>query len=536
MLGRTLGLIVRWAHEGWVRPTGPGYRCASVGASNIDQEVIQVRSRVFSYFHHNVLGLVAIFIALGGSAYALGSLPKNSVGTKQLKNGAVTGKKVAKNTLTGANINASTLGTVPDASNAASSDRLGGLGANAFQLRVTGTCASGAINQVNQNGSVGCAAAGGPPSGQAGGALSGNYPNPSLNVSGGDSGSSACQNGEAITALTGLAALTCSPGVYNDVNGDVAAGPSPFGALTVGGGNVAVGQSMLTHDSTGSDNTAAGDGALNGDTTGGQNAAFGGAALQVNSTASDNTAIGDLALSSANTGGDNTASGYEALARVTTGTANAALGSFAGESLTTGSNNIDINNHGTTSDANAIKIGVQGTQTSTLIAGINGASISGPTNLAVTNSSGLIGTGTTGSVALPSAVDGATSSSGVDLLINSSGVLGTTTSSRRFKTDIRSITPTLERKLMELRPVTFHYKRRYIQGQPDPLEYGLIAEGVAKVIPNLVAYGLDGKPYTVRYQELPVLLLAELQRQQAQITRQQAEINWLMGQMRGHKG
>jgi hypothetical protein len=82
--------------------------------------------------------------------------------------------------------------------------------------------------------------------------------------------------------------------------------------------------------------------------------------------------------------------------------------------------------------------------------------------------------------------------------------------------------------------VTFHYKRQYIKGQPDPLEYGLIAEEVAKVLPNLVAYGTDGKPYTVRYQELPALLLAEIQRQQRQINAQQAEIHWLMKHIRTH--
>jgi hypothetical protein len=378
--------------------------------------------------------------------------------------------------------------------------------------------AQGAQGSPGAQGSQGVQGPPGPATGAAGGALTGNYPNPSLNVSGGDNGSSACKNGEAITALTGLAALTCGPGVYTDSNRNTAGGDAALEFPASGSLNTAFGEAALAHNTTGSSNTGSGEGALDFNMTGSDNAAFGDSALDVIS------------------GNSNTALGSAAGANITSGTGNTFLGSFAGTNIGSGpaSGNIEINNSGSSGDNDAIKIGTQGTQTSTLIAGINGASISGPTKLAVTNSSGLVGTGTTGSVALPSAVDGATSSSGIDLLINSSGVLGTTTSSRRFKTDIHAVTDSLERKLMALRPVTFHYKRQYIKGQPDPLEYGLIAEEVAKVLPNLVAYGTDGKPYTVRYQELPALLLAEIQRQQRQINAQQAEIHWLMKHIRTH--
>lgn len=369
----------------------------------------------------------------------------------------------------------------------------------------------------------------------AGGALTGTFPNPTLAVSGGDNGATACSDGQAMTGLSAGAVLTCSPGVYTDAGGNVAAAPSPFGALTTGVDNTVLGTEILTVDTAGNNNTGLGGFALFANTTGQQNTATGLSALQLNTTGDNNTATGVGALSSNRTGTQNTATGFNAMTD-STGSNNTAIGAGAGFNLTNGSNNIDVGNEGFPGDSGTIKIGQPGTQTSTLIAGINGASITAPTKLALTNAAGMLGTGTSGSVSLPSAVDGATSSSGVDLLINSSGLLGTTTSSRRFKTDIRAITPALERALMRLRPVSFHYKRRYIHGQSDPVEYGLIAEDVASVMPNLVAYGHDGKPYTVRYQELPALLLAELQQQHNQIAHQQAEINRLMREVRAHNG
>jgi len=66
--------------------------------------------------------------------------------------------------------------------------------------------------------------------------------------------------------------------------------------------------------------------------------------------------------------------------------------------------------------------------------------------------------------------------------------------------------------LMNLRPVTFLYKPEYDKGQRT-LQYGLIAEEVAEVYPDLVAYDPDGKPYTVKYQYLTTMLLNEVQKQ-----------------------
>jgi trimeric autotransporter adhesin len=107
-------------------------------------------------------------------------------------------------------------------------------------------------------------------------------------------------------------------------------------------------------------------------------------------------------------------------------------------------------------------------------------------------------------------------------VINGSGQIGAQTSSRRFKTDIHPLGSTLN-GLMSLRPVSFRYKPWDVQGS-NPLQFGLIAEEVAKVYPNLVVYGKQGKPFAVDYQELPALLLAELQRQQHEINAQRREI------------
>jgi hypothetical protein len=434
--------------------------------------------------------------------------------------------------------------------------------------------ATGAQGPTGQNGSN---ASGGPPSGPAGGALAGSYPDPTLNVSGGP-----CANGQALTNISSTAALTCRPGVYSDNSGNVAAGPNPFNATHSGGGdNVALGFSMMNALTTGISNVASGRGALSsttsGDynvasganalfsnTTGNGNVASGLGALYSNTTANDNVATGDAALGlnttgtgsvasgafalqenttgnynvasgyaalDANTtGGDNVASGHNALLQNTsggnnvaigvpalsanttgshnvasgenallnntTGSYNTALGIGAGSQLTTGSSNVDIANFGVAGEANTIRIGSQGTglnqQNQTFLAGVSGS----------------------------------TSTSGVPVLVNSSGQLGTTTSSRRFKRDIRPLGP-LSRNLMALRPVSFHYKARLARGQPNPLQFGLIAEQVNRVFPNLVEKGSRGRPYAVRYQELPALLLAQVQRQQRRIGRQQAEIRWL---------
>jgi hypothetical protein len=155
------------------------------------------------------------------------------------------------------------------------------------------------------------------------------------------------------------------------------------------------------------------------------------------------------------------------------------LGSFAGSNLTTGDNNIDIGNQGVVDEANTIRIGAQGTQTKTFIAGITGAAVTG-----------------------------------VAVKVNAAGQIGTAPSSQRFKAEIKPMDKASE-AILALKPVTFHYKKEF-----DPEEtpqFGLVAEDVEKVNPDLVARDEQGKIYTVRYDAVNAMLLNEFLKQHGQV-------------------
>jgi hypothetical protein len=175
----------------------------------------------------------------------------------------------------------------------------------------------------------------------------------------------------------------------------------------------------------------------------------------------------------------------------TTGDNNTAIGASAGRSVTAGSNNIHIGNQGQSADTALIRIGTEATHTDTFIAGIFGKSV------------GV----------------------GDSVLVSASGKLGTSLSSRRVKDDIRDMDGASE-GLGKLRPVTFRYKAEPANGS-RPLQYGLIAEEVAEIYPELVVLDKDGQPSGVRYHVLPALLLNELQRQQREITELRAKVQEL---------
>jgi hypothetical protein len=200
-------------------------------------------------------------------------------------------------------------------------------------------------------------------------------------------------------------------------------------------------------------NTANGFQALVSNTTGFNNTAVGVRALTSATTANGNTATGVDALRSDNTGESNTADGQNALFNNTTGSSNIALGFRAGFNLTTGNNNIDIGNLGVAGESSTIRVGLF--QTSTFIAGISGVAVTGR-----------------------------------PVVVNANGRLGVTASSARFKQAIKPMDKVSE-AILALKPVTFRYKKE-IDADGTP-EFGLVAEDVEKVNPDLVVRDADGK-------------------------------------------
>ncbi len=263
-------------------------------------------------------------------------------------------------------------------------------------------------------------------------------------------------------------------------NFNTAQGYNSLYANTTGGYNTAVGYLALPANTTGSYTTAVGSYSLQANTTGGYNTGFGAYSLIANTTGSGNTAFGYAGLRSMKTGSNNIGFGYQSLYLNSTGSNNIAMGYQGGYYVLSGSNNIEIGSLGAFADDNLIRIGTQGTQTKTYIAGISDAQITGAA-----------------------------------VYVTSSGQLGVLASSERYKTSIAPLGSDTE-KLMQLRPVRFHLKT-------DPkgaVQYGLIAEEVDKVYPELVIRDNAGKVQGVRYDELAPMLLNEMQKQQRTIEAQ----------------
>jgi len=268
-----------------------------------------------------------------------------------------------------------------------------------------------------------------------------------------------------------------------------------IGALvfnTTGSGNTATGVAALASNIAGRSNTATGGDALLGNRIGNNNTASGAFALVNNFSGSGNTATGFQALFDNNTGESNTATGNFALAN-NSGSNNIALGADAGSHLHTGDNNIDIGNQGVRDESNTIRFGTQGTQTKTFIAGISDAAIGG-----------------------------------MEVRVNQNGRLGTVPSSKRFKEVIKAMDKASE-VLLALRPVTFRYKPE-IDPEGIP-QFGLVAEEVEKVNPDLVVRDKEGKPYTVRYEAVNAMLLNEFLKEHRKNEEQQATIAQLKSGM-----
>src|SRR5437773_1563758 len=273
-------------------------------------------------------------------------------------------------------------------------------------------------------------------------------------------------------------------------NFSTAEGTDALFSLTTGNDNTANGYDALYHNTTANYNTATGYYALFRNTTGYYNTATGGSALGSNTTGHNNTANGLQALNSNTIGNGNTAEGYHALF-ANTGSNNIGLGYNAGSSLTTGSGNVCIG---------AGVGGVAGESNTTRIGNVYSSAASGRA-----------------------------------VYVNSVNKIGTLVSSRRFKNEIKLMDKPSE-PILALKPVTFRYKKEI---EPNgAIMFGLIAEEVEKVDPDLVTRNDKGEVETVRYDAVNAMLLNEFLKEhckaeqlkknfEATIAKQQKEIQAL---------
>jgi Chaperone of endosialidase len=351
------------------------------------------------------------------------------------------------------------------------------------------------------------------------------------------------------TATGAAALLSNTTGTFNTANGEAAlffnttgnqntaTGAGALQSNTTGNLNTANGVNALTSNTTGDDNTAIGVNVLRSNTTGTENTALGVDALFRNTTANSNTAVGRAALAFNTTGTDNTALGRAALTSNTTASRNTAIGINALSGNTTGINNTALGrtaliSNATGSDNTAIGLDALFNSTgsrNTVVGRSAGTAVTTANNViciganvrgADLNNSCYIGN-----------IFGQTSAGGSAVFINANGKLGTVTSSRRFKDDIKPIDKGSE-TLFALKPVSFRYKKEI-----DPTgisQLGLVAEDVEKVNPDLVVRDEEGKPYSVRYDQVNAMLLNEflkahqkMEEQGATIAKQQKQIEAL---------
>ena len=299
----------------------------------------------------------------------------------------------------------------------------------------------------------------------------------------------------------------------NNTTGDqnTATGVNALISNTTADNNTATGFEALFRNTTGTQNTATGAFALVHNTTANNNTADGFQALLNNATGKENTAVGESAFKTANadsntglgfqvafhntSGARNTAVGHHALLNNSTGSSNIALGANAGASLTTGSNNIDIGSVGVGGESNTTRIGTL--QTRAFIKGISGSAVTGTA-----------------------------------VVVNAAGQLGVAPSSAHFKHEIRPMGKESE-AILGLKPVSFCYDQEIDQeGLP---QFGLVAEEVEKMNPDLVVRDDAGRPYTVRYDQVNAMLLNEflkahrkMEKQEAAIARQEKQIEALV--------
>jgi hypothetical protein len=346
------------------------------------------------------------------------------------------------------------------------------------------------------------------------------------------SGANALRNNSSGLSNTasGTESLTSNTGgSYNTANGD--------GALsnnTMGNRNTASGISSLFANTTGSYNTASGAYALSLNQSGSNITAVGYKALyhSITTAAGNMTAVGSYALYNNSTGTGNNAQGYQAMYRNTTGSNNAAIGAGALYSNTTGFGNEGIGltalenmttgNRNTAVGNNAGLNLAAGSYNTYIGWGANGSS---SVIVAEENYVTRIGVTYNDPAIQPfnptTYISGIANShiNGVPVYVTSTGQLGVLASAERYKTDIAPLGADTE-KLSALRPVRFHLKTE----PAGAIQYGLIAEEVDKVYPELVIRDDGGRIQGVRYDELAPMLLSQAQKQQQHAAAQDATI------------
>lgn len=262
--------------------------------------------------------------------------------------------------------------------------------------------------------------------------------------------------------------------ITNTANGNSGFGVHALLVDTTGSQNSAYGTFALSNNTTGNNNEAFGFGSLQNNVSGFDNVAVGALAANQNTSGSGNTAVGNNALITAVSGSNSTAIGLNALQNAL-GSNNIALGAFAGAALVNGNENVIIAHPGFDGESGVIRIGLAGSQEQAFIAGVRN-----------------VQTGI---------------NDGIAVLIDSQGQLGTVSSTKKVKENICNIGD-ISSLLLKLRPVKFNY----IADEGKLPQYGLIAEEVAEIYPELVVFDEDGNPYTVKYHLLYALMLNEIQR------------------------
>ena len=339
---------------------------------------------------------------------------------------------------------------------------------------------------------------------------------PGFNTAEGQKALFSLTTGSANTAVGWFSLFSNAAGSFNTATGagallfNTADENTAFGAAallfnTTGTQNTAVGAAAVLSNTMGSDNTAVGANALSANTTGSENTSLGHSSLGANIDGDRNTAVGEVALSSNFHGNENTANGYQALAQNTDGAFNVAVGTGALSHNTIGESNIavgaaagqdqDIGSGNVYIGAGVV--GIAGENNHTYIGNVNLTTVSGGNADTVT----------------------------VDL---TTGLLGHASSSRRYKEEIQPMDNASE-ALYRLKPVTYRFKKEI-----DPMQspdYGLVAEDVAQVDPNLAIRDGNGQIENVRYTAINAMLLNEFLKEHRKVEQLEATVAALAAQL-----